>query len=91
MRSNCCRCSFEKQPEGRSRRSAKGAGVARRARAERKSKGETLVFERQDGPQFPLRPYTWRPEPITRSSRRALRRRAAVRRRAALRRTCVDP
>src|SRR5664280_979986 len=46
MRSGCCRCSFEKQPEGRSRRSAKGAGMARRARAERKSKGETLVSER---------------------------------------------
>jgi hypothetical protein len=53
MRSSCCRCSFEKQSEGRSRRSAKGAGVARRARAERKSKGETLVSERQDGLQFP--------------------------------------
>jgi hypothetical protein len=57
MRSGCCRYSFEKQPEGRSRISAKGAGVARRARAERKSKGETLVSERQDGLQFPLRPH----------------------------------
>ena len=26
-------------------------------RAERKSKGETLVSERQDGSRFPLRPY----------------------------------
>jgi hypothetical protein len=31
--------------------------VGRRARAERKSKGETLVSERHDGPQFPLHPY----------------------------------
>ena len=58
MRSGYCRCSFEKQPEERSRISAKGAGVARRARAERKSKGETLVSERQDRPQFPLHPYS---------------------------------
>ena len=62
MRSSCCPCSFENQPKGRSRRSAKGAGVARRARAERKSEGETLVSERQDGLQFPLPPHTIRRE-----------------------------
>jgi hypothetical protein len=32
--SGCCRYSFEKQPEGRSRISAKGAEVGRRVRAE---------------------------------------------------------
>src|ERR1035441_8856136 len=46
------------QREGPSRRSAKGAGVGRRARAERRDKRETLVPARQRSPQFPLRPYT---------------------------------
>src|SRR5665647_566137 len=31
--------------------------MGRRARACRKSKGETSIAERLDGPQFPLRPY----------------------------------
>jgi hypothetical protein len=51
-------CWFEKQPERQSRKSAKVSGEVRRARAERKSKDETLVSERQDGSEFPFQPYT---------------------------------
>ncbi len=56
-RSGCCRCWFEKQPAGKSRRSVKGVEMGQCVRAERKSKGETLVSERQDEPQSPLPPY----------------------------------
>jgi hypothetical protein len=51
----------------------------RRARAEQKSKGETLVSERKDEPQFPLRPYRssafgrkrllWRPPAVLGAAR----------------------
>ena len=58
-RSDACRCWFEKQPEGPSRRSVQGAGERRHARVERKSKGETLVSQRQDWPQFPLHPHSF--------------------------------
>jgi len=57
MRSGCCRCWFEKQLERQSRKSAKGLERVD-VRAERKSKGETLVSKRQDRLQFPLRPYS---------------------------------
>jgi hypothetical protein len=56
--SGYCRCWFEKQPEGQSRSSANGSEVGRRVCDGRERKGETLVSERQDGPQLRLRPYT---------------------------------
>src|ERR1035437_3802920 len=72
MPSVCCPCWCEKPTEWRSRRSAKGAGVGRRVRTERKRKSETLVSEHQDGPQLPLRPYTRRRSPRPPGRERAI-------------------
>ena len=58
MRSGCCRYSFEKQPEGRSRISAKGVRASRCVPAETESPRKALVSARQRASQFPLRPYT---------------------------------
>ena len=58
MRSGCCHCWFEKQPEGPSRRPANGTRVRRRARAEKQTEGVTLVSTRHSAPQFPLHPYS---------------------------------
>src|ERR1035437_9140218 len=72
MPSVCCPCWGGKTPAWRARRSAKGAGVGRRVRTERKRKSETLVSEHQDGPQLPLRPYTRRQSPRPPSCERAI-------------------
>ncbi len=58
MRSGCCRYSFEKQPEGRSRISAKGVRASRCVPAETESPRKALVSARQRASQFPLRPYS---------------------------------
>ena len=56
----CCRYWFEKQPEGESRRSATGAGVVDVCALGTRATTKPLVCTRQDGPQFPLRPYSLR-------------------------------
>src|ERR1017187_9297503 len=57
MRSGCCPCWFEKQPEGESRRSATGAGLADVCALGAPTTMKPLDCTRQDGRKFPLRPY----------------------------------
>jgi hypothetical protein len=58
VRSGCCRYWFEKQPEGESRRSATGAGVADVCALGARTTTMLLARARERASQFPLHPYT---------------------------------
>jgi hypothetical protein len=60
MRNGCCPCSFEKLPEGRSRRSAKGLERVEGCALGARTTTNPLFCARQRASQFPLHPYTSR-------------------------------